>query len=161
MLRLRPGRRPQEFRDEHAAMSTPNDPRDGDELSLQPSRAVPDAIGPAKPGRDRADFSNVQGHADTVPAASPAGGRQAGGAHASDAFSNVRSHADSVPADADAAGGGTIYTVQAGDTLSAIAQRTYGKASRWRAVFEANRDRIEDPDRIFPGQVIRLPVLDD
>ena len=51
------------------------------------------------------------------------------------------------------------YTVAKGDTLSTIAKNHYGKASAWRAVFEANRDTIEDPDRIFPGQVIKLPKL--
>ena len=53
------------------------------------------------------------------------------------------------------------YTVVAGDTLSHIAQRHYGKASRWPAIFEANRDKLSDPDRIFPGQVLRIPVDDD
>jgi LysM repeat protein len=49
------------------------------------------------------------------------------------------------------------YTVAAGDTLSAIAERFLGDAEARRAVFQANRDRIEDPDRIFPGQVLRVP----
>lgn len=49
------------------------------------------------------------------------------------------------------------YTVQGGDTLSSIAQQFYGDADRWRIVFQANRDRVEDPDLIFPGQVLRVP----
>ena len=53
------------------------------------------------------------------------------------------------------------YTVQSGDTLSAIAQQQYGRASRWQALFEANRDQLDDPDLIRPGQVLRLPELDD
>jgi hypothetical protein len=50
------------------------------------------------------------------------------------------------------------YVIQKGDTLSHIAQRYYGKASRWRGLFEANREVILDPDKIFPGQKIRVPL---
>jgi nucleoid-associated protein YgaU len=55
------------------------------------------------------------------------------------------------------AGTANTYTVQKGDTLSAIAQHHYGKASRWHAIFEANRDQLDDPDLIRPGQVLKLP----
>lgn len=51
------------------------------------------------------------------------------------------------------------YTVGKNDTLSAIAKQHYGKAGAWRDIFEANRDVIDNPDRIFPGQVIKLPAL--
>ena len=50
-----------------------------------------------------------------------------------------------------------IYTVVQGDSLSRIAQREYGSASKWHAIFEANRDQIKDPDLIYPGQVLTLP----
>ena len=53
-----------------------------------------------------------------------------------------------------AGGGEETYTVQSGDTLSAIGKR-YGVA--WREIFEANRGTIDDPDRIFPGQQLRIP----
>ena len=49
------------------------------------------------------------------------------------------------------------YTVVAGDSLSKIAKREYGDANKWRAIFDANRDRIKDPDLIQPGQVLTLP----
>lgn len=49
------------------------------------------------------------------------------------------------------------YTVQGGDTLSAIAQQSYGDGGQWRRIFEANRDQIVDPNLIFPGQVLRIP----
>ena len=49
------------------------------------------------------------------------------------------------------------YVIQKGDTLSAIAQRFYGKASAYPRLFEANREVIRDPDLIFPGQQIRVP----
>jgi nucleoid-associated protein YgaU len=53
--------------------------------------------------------------------------------------------------------GFTECTVASGDTLSAIAQKYYGDASKWPIIFEANRHQIQDPDRIFPGQVLRIP----
>ena len=49
------------------------------------------------------------------------------------------------------------YTIESGDTLSKIAKEQLGRASAWRDIFEANRDVIDNPDRIFPGQVIKLP----
>lgn len=52
------------------------------------------------------------------------------------------------------AGGGDTYTVQKGDTLSAIGSR-HGVA--WREIFEANRDQLDDPDKIVPGQKLRIP----
>jgi nucleoid-associated protein YgaU len=51
-----------------------------------------------------------------------------------------------------------IYVVRRGDTLSAIAQRELGNASRWPEIFERNRDVISDPNRIFPDQVLILPT---
>ncbi|WP_462114998.1 LysM peptidoglycan-binding domain-containing protein [Lysobacter xanthus] len=51
------------------------------------------------------------------------------------------------------------YTVKSGDSLSKIAQQAYGQANQWSAIFEANRDKISDPDKIFPGQVLVLPNL--
>jgi nucleoid-associated protein YgaU len=50
-----------------------------------------------------------------------------------------------------------FYTIEKGDTLSAIAKRYYGDVSAYTRIFEANKDIIEDPDRIFPGQKIRIP----
>lgn len=49
------------------------------------------------------------------------------------------------------------YTVAEGDTLSAIAERHYGDANAWPRIFEANRDQLDNPDLIYPGQVLRLP----
>jgi LysM repeat protein len=50
------------------------------------------------------------------------------------------------------------YTVVAGDTLGAIAQQFYGDAALFPRIFEANRHLIDDPDVIFPGQVLRIPT---
>lgn len=49
------------------------------------------------------------------------------------------------------------YTVTSGDTLSKIAKQIYGDASEWTRIFEANRDLLDNPDTIFPGQVLRIP----
>jgi len=54
----------------------------------------------------------------------------------------------------------TFYTVEKGDSLSKIAKAQYGRADKWRDLFEANREIIDDPDRIYPGQMIRIPDLD-
>lgn len=51
----------------------------------------------------------------------------------------------------------TFYTIQKGDSLSKIAKAQYGDAMKWKALFEANEGVIEDPDLIYPGQVIRIP----
>lgn len=56
-----------------------------------------------------------------------------------------------------AGGGSQSYTVQSGDSLSAISQQVYGDANQWRRIYEANRDQIEDPDKIFPGQTFKIP----
>jgi nucleoid-associated protein YgaU len=54
-------------------------------------------------------------------------------------------------------GEATFYTVVRGDTLSKIAQEHYGRASLYRVIFEANRPMLEHPDKIYPGQVLRIP----
>ncbi len=50
-----------------------------------------------------------------------------------------------------------VYVVQKGDSLSQIAKEVYGDASRWREVYEANKDKIKDPKIIRPGQELRIP----
>jgi LysM repeat protein len=49
------------------------------------------------------------------------------------------------------------YTVQSGDTLSGIAKRLLGSASSYMEIFNANRDQLSDPDKIQPGQVLKIP----
>jgi len=51
----------------------------------------------------------------------------------------------------------TPYVVQSGDTLSALAQRFYGKASLYMKIFEANRDILSDPNLIKVGQKLKIP----
>ena len=49
------------------------------------------------------------------------------------------------------------YTVQAGDSLSKISKQFYGDANRYMKIFEANRDRLENPDKIKAGQELVIP----
>jgi LysM repeat protein len=51
----------------------------------------------------------------------------------------------------------TSYTVQSGDTLSAIAKRLLGNANDYMTIFNANKDQLSDPDKIKPGQVLKIP----
>ena len=81
-----------------------------------------------KGAKEKADFSDVRsGSSSTAPASQGSGSRQ------------------------------RTYTVVAGDSLSKIAKREYGDASKWPRIFEANRDKIQNPDLIHPGQVLNLP----
>lgn len=52
------------------------------------------------------------------------------------------------------------YTVQSGDSLSAIAKKYYGDAMKYPVIFEANKPMLSDPDKIYPGQVLRIPAID-
>lgn len=56
-----------------------------------------------------------------------------------------------------AAPAGKTYTVKAGDTLSAIAKEHLGSAGAYMKIFDLNKDQLTDPDKIKPGQVLRLP----
>ena len=60
------------------------------------------------------------------------------------------------PAATPAAAGKT-YTVQPGDTLSKIAKEHLGNANAYMKIFDANKDQLSDPDKIRPGQVLRIP----
>lgn len=79
------------------------------------------------------------------------------------AKSQPPSNAAPVPAAAPAAvaapapAPGPTYTVQPGDSLSAIAGRTLGNMERWREIYDLNRDQIANPDLIVAGQVLKLP----
>ena len=52
----------------------------------------------------------------------------------------------------------STYTVQAGDTLSKIAKEHYGNANDYMKIFNANKDQLTDPDKIKPGQVLKIPT---
>ena len=82
-----------------------------------------------------------------------------------DAIKTVPGWRDEVVADikvtGEPASGGAAapktYTVKPGDTLSAIAKEHLGNANAYMKIFELNRDQLSDPDKIKPGQVLRLP----
>lgn len=66
-------------------------------------------------------------------------------------FSNVESGSSSTAT--------KLYEVVSGDSLSRIAKREYGDANQWKRIYEANRDLLKDPDKIYPGQKLKIPAL--
>jgi nucleoid-associated protein YgaU len=52
-----------------------------------------------------------------------------------------------------------FHDVAKGDTLSAISKKYYGDANKYNAIFEANKPMLSDPDKIYPGQKLRIPKL--
>ncbi len=62
---------------------------------------------------------------------------------------------------ADGAGESRMYTVKAGDNLSKIAAEMYGagNAGKYTVIFEANKPMLTHPDKIYPGQVLRIPAI--
>jgi len=117
----------------------PQDPNDPGSLSLTPSSSGAGT-------QQKADFSNVQSGSSSTEDPAPTAD-----------FSNVVSGASST----EEIIGEQTYTVQKDDTLSGIAKQFYGKASAYRVIFEANRDQLDDPDRIKPGQVLNIPPRQD
>ena len=77
-----------------------------------------------------------------------------------DAIKTIPDWKTEVVADITATGGGAeeTYTVKAGDTLSKIAKQFLGDANAYPAIFDANRDQLSDPDKIKPGQVLKIPA---
>ncbi len=72
--------------------------------------------------------------------------------------------ADAAPAPAEGddhadEDGMVFYPVEKGDTLSAIAKRLYGNANLYPRIFEANKPMLSNPDKIYPGQLLRIPPL--
>jgi nucleoid-associated protein YgaU len=78
-----------------------------------------------------------------------------------DAIKTIPEWPNEIIADIQAVGGPaaaeTTYTVKAGDTLSKIAKQQLGDANAYMAIFDANRDQLKDPDKIQPGQVLKIP----
>ena len=52
-----------------------------------------------------------------------------------------------------------FYTVVSGDTLSKISKTFYGDANKYNTIFESNKPMLSHPDKIYPGQVLRIPNL--
>jgi nucleoid-associated protein YgaU len=83
-----------------------------------------------------------------------------------DAIKTVPDWRNEVVADIQASGSGnaagsaesqTTYTVKPGDTLSKIAKQTLGDANAYMEIFNANRDQLSNPDKIQPGQQLKIP----
>ena len=53
-----------------------------------------------------------------------------------------------------------FHTVEKGDTLGKIAKEVYGNAMKYPVIFEANKPMLSHPDKIYPGQVLRIPAID-
>jgi len=67
-------------------------------------------------------------------------------------------HSPAAAAGVTAAAEHRTHDVVAGDTLSALAKRYYGDASKYNRIFEANRDQLNDPDKIRVGQKLKIPL---
>ena len=61
---------------------------------------------------------------------------------------------------AEAEAEATFHTVVSGDTLSGIAKTYYGNPMKYPVIFEANQPMLTDPNKIYPGQVLRIPPLE-
>lgn len=73
-------------------------------------------------------------------------------------YSNIKSGSSSTAPGGDTkSDAGQTYVVKQGDSLSKIAQQVYGNTDDWRKIYDANRDIIQNPDLIYPGQTLRLP----
>jgi nucleoid-associated protein YgaU len=53
------------------------------------------------------------------------------------------------------------YTVQKGDTLQKISKKYYGTTKKWTKIYEANKDTMTGPDKIYPGKVLNIPTEPD
>jgi nucleoid-associated protein YgaU len=53
-----------------------------------------------------------------------------------------------------------FHTVESGEYLSKIAKKYYGDSNKYNVIFEANKPMLSDPDKIYPGQVLRIPAID-
>jgi nucleoid-associated protein YgaU len=77
-----------------------------------------------------------------------------------DVVADIKVTGGGAPAGGGAASGsqaGRTYTVQAGDTLSKIARDLLGDGNAYMKIFNANTDQLSDPDKIRPGQVLKIP----
>ena len=74
-----------------------------------------------------------------------------------DIVADIQVTGATAPASAPATPVAKTYTVKAGDTLGAIAKECLGSAGAYMKIFELNQDQLTDPDKIRPGQVLRLP----
>lgn len=108
------------------------------------------------------DFSDVVGgSSSTAPSTKgrPGGAAAGGTGTQADGFKDVVSGSSSTADSPKGQAGGEArtYIVQSGDSLSKISKKFYGNANEWRKIFEANKDRISNPDMIQPGWALKIP----
>ena len=80
-------------------------------------------------------------------------------------MANPEDKKDDMPDFSDVQGGASttapgaydVYEVKAGDSLSKIAKRLLGSGNEWKKIFDANTDILKDPNKIFPGQKLKIP----
>ena len=72
-------------------------------------------------------------------------------------IARVEAEVPKAPASGGAADAPVFHTVQKGETLSAIAKKYLGNANRYNDIFKANQPMLSDPDKIYPGQTLRIP----
>lgn len=75
-----------------------------------------------------------------------------------DVVADIKVTGGGAQASSSAASAGKTYTVQPGDTLSKIAKAELGDANAYMKIFNANKDQLSDPDKIKPGQVLKIPA---
>lgn len=114
---------------------------------------------PDKKDKPRADFSNVRSGAASTAHVTSRQSMRSEPAEPAPPETPATPPPPATPEPAVAAAERT-YVVVSGDSLSKIARKEYGDARRWPAIFEANKDTIKNPDRIFPGQKLIIPVLE-
>ncbi len=116
-------------------------------------------------------MSNYPATSETQDVDQAAGGElEATGASATGELESTEAAVPVTPADRDLPASGEnlepqypentasrFHTVAAGETLSAIAEQYYGDASSATRIFEANQDRLSNPDLIYPGQQLAIP----
>lgn len=72
-------------------------------------------------------------------------------------IAGVASVDDQITVNGPVAQAARFVEVKEGDTLSAISKRVYGDANKYNKIFEANKPMLKDPNKIYPGQVLRIP----
>jgi len=77
--------------------------------------------------------------------------------YAADLLAEITYLTEAAPAAAPAKAAARTHVVQKGDTLSKIAKKYYGNASLYMKIFEANKDKLKDPNKIFPDQELVIP----
>jgi len=101
---------------------------------------VDDRISITGGATNKPDFSNVSGGVASTETGIGAGSSSAGRASAGGEGWESKT-----------------YTVKAGDTLSKISKEVYGESDKYNQIFEANKPMLKDADKIYPGQVLRIP----